>query len=205
MLSYTIDAAVASGLFQKVLVSTDDPEIAALAVDLGAEAPFLRDARLSDDHTPVSLATLDALDREDPAARLFPVVAQLMANCPLRNAADILASYRQFEESRASSQISVTRFGWQNPWWALSRSPDLRLQSLFPGEATQRSQDLPELFCPTGAVWWARSEVLRREKTFHVDARTGWEIPWQRGLDIDAEEDWQMAEALLHMTQNGPQ
>ncbi|MCI0627125.1 MAG: acylneuraminate cytidylyltransferase family protein [Acidobacteria bacterium] len=197
LLAYTIEAAKVSGLFQRVVVSTDDPEIARLAEAFGAEAPFLRDPALADDQTPVSAATLDALCRLDPHGTSFAHVAQLMANCPLRNSDDIVQSHRQFVESRAAVQISVTRFGWQNPWWAFRRSPDLRLDPLFPDQMLQRSQDLPELFCPTGAVWWTRANVLRKEQTFHVQGRTGWEIPWQRGVDIDTEEDWEMAEILF--------
>ncbi len=199
LLAYTIEAARVSGLFQRVVVSTDDPEIARLAEAFGAEAPFLRNAALADDQTPVSAATVDALCRLDPHGTSFAHVAQLMANCPLRNSDDIVQSYRQFVESHAAVQISITRFGWQNPWWAFERSPDLRLSPLFPDKMCQRSQDLPELFCTTGAVWWTKSDVLRREKTFHINERTGWEIPWRHGLDIDTEEDWLMAEVLLRL------
>jgi N-acylneuraminate cytidylyltransferase len=147
--------------------------------------------------TPVSAVTVDVLERLDGAGSRYHWVAQLMANCPLRTAEDIRSSYRQFSETGAASQISVTRFGWQNPWWAMRRSPSHHLQPLFADQVTQRSQDLPELFCPTGAVWWAQTEVLRAAKTYHIEGRTGWEIAWQRGVDIDTEEDWAMAETLL--------
>ena len=106
-------------------------------------------------------------------------------------------SWRQFEDTSALSQLSVVRYGWQNPWWAMQRDERMRLHPLFADRMTQRSQDQPELFCPTGAVWWIRADVLRRERTFHIDARTGWEIPWQRGLDIDTDDDWAMAEVLF--------
>jgi CMP-N-acetylneuraminic acid synthetase len=75
------------------------------------------------------------------------------------------------------------------------------LKAVFEKQMTSRSQDLPELFCPTGAIWWARTDVLRRTKTFHLENRTGWEIPWQRGIDIDTFEDWAMAEVLFRLPQ----
>jgi N-acylneuraminate cytidylyltransferase len=68
----------------------------------------------------------------------------------------------------------------------------------------QRSQDLPELFCPTGAIWWASAEALRREKTFYMKGQTGWEMPWQRGMDIDTPEDWAMTEVLMKMQRPDP-
>jgi pseudaminic acid cytidylyltransferase len=204
MIAYTIQAACASGLFERVVVSTDSQEIAKMAERHGAEAPFLRDAALADDVTPVSLATLDALQRLDPDGERYDTVAQLMPNCPLRSAEDVQQSHAQFRDSDSPSQISIVRYGWQNPWWAMRRNEEFELEPLFRDEMKQRSQDLPELFCPTGAIWWASAEVLRREKTFHLEGRTGWELPWQRGIDIDTPEDWAMVEVLLKMRTSDP-
>ena len=196
MIVFTIEAALGSGLFERIVVSTDSPAIAAVARDAGAEVPFVRSAALADDHTPVSAVTVDALQRLDAGVH-FAHVAQLMPNCPLRTADDIRASYAQFTETGAESQLSVTRFGWLNPWWAMRRNEQFTLTPVFEASVTQRGQDLPDLFCPTGAVWWAGADVLRRTGTFHTPARTGWEMPWQRAVDIDVEQDWRLAETLL--------
>ena len=204
LIAYTIEAAQQSGLFQRIVVSTDSEEIAETARRFGADVPFLRGKNLSDDMTPVSAATVDVLVRLDPAGDTIDYACQLMANCPLRTAADITDSYRQFIETRADSQLSVVRYGWQNPWWALRRGADFRLDPLFKKEITQRSQDLPELFCPTGAVWWAKTAVLRREGTYHISNRTGWAMPsWENALDIDTEEDWALTEALMRLARSG--
>jgi len=203
LIAYTIEAALKSGIFERVVVSTDSPEVAEVSMRCGAEVPFLRDAGLADDFTPVSAVTNDMLVRLDPAGDLFEAVCQLMPNCPLRTDENVLDSHRQFVQTGSGSQISVVRYGWQNPWWAMRRDERLTLTPVFKEFITMRSQDLPDLFCPTGAVWWARAEVLRREGTFHVDNRTGWEIPWQRGLDIDTEDDWAMAEALYSLARSG--
>lgn len=197
IIAYTIEAAVKSGLFSRVVVSTDSEEVASVARQFGAEVPFTRDASLADDYTPVSLVTLDALKRLDPDRKIFYYVAQLMANCPLRTTADIKDSYRQFVETGADAQISVTHYGWLNPWWAMTRNAKYELSPIFPEQMSKRSQDLPEVFCPTGAIWWAKADVLRQERTFHIANRTGWEIPWQRAIDIDTEDDWQLAELLM--------
>jgi N-acylneuraminate cytidylyltransferase len=204
ILAYSIAAACESGLFERVVVSTDSEEIAEVARRYGAEVPFLRDANLADDFTPVSAATADALLRLDPAGDQFDSVAQLMPCCPLRTAGDVRESYRQFEESGAESQISVVRYGWQNPWWAMRRNERHELEPVFKEQMTARSQDLPELFCPTGAIWWARTATLRRTRTFHLENRTGWEIPWQRGIDIDTLGDWAMAEVLFRLSPSRP-
>lgn len=199
LIAYTIEAALRSGIFAQVVVSTDCPEIAAAARAEGAEVPFMRKSTLADDITPVSAPTVDMLVKLDPAGGRYAQVCQLMANCPLRDAGDITSSYRQFIETGAPSQISVMHYGWQNPWWAMRRDDQFTLDPLFEEAIGARSQDLVELFCPTGAVWWARADVLRRERTYHVARRTGWEIDWQHGMDIDTEDDWTMAEMLMEL------
>jgi N-acylneuraminate cytidylyltransferase len=195
-IAYTIEAALESGVFERVIVSTDSAEIAEVAREHGADVPFVREAALADDHTPVSLVTVNALERLDPAGERYGYVAQLMANCPLRTADDVRASWEQFAATGARSQISVVRFGWLNPWWAMRRGADHVLAPVFASQVTVRSQDLDELYCPTGAIWWATAETLRRDRTFHVEGRTGCELPWTRGVDIDTEDDWAMAELL---------
>lgn len=201
LIAYTIEAALESRLFRRVVVSTDSAEIAEIAQASGAEVPFLRSAHLSDDITPVSAVTVDALEKLDPAGHLYEYVAQLMPNCPLRTCQDVIASQRQFHDTGTAAQISLVRYGWQNPWWAMRRNTNtFALEPLFPRELTSRSQDLPELFCPTGAIWWARTSVLRQEGTFHIPQRTGWEIAWHHGIDIDTLEDLALAEAVFTKT-----
>lgn len=202
LIAYTIDAAINSGLFSRVIVSTDCAETADIAQKAGAEIPFMRQPDLADDFTPVSEATLDTLLKIDPGGEKYSSVCQLMANCPLRDAKDLSASYDQFTSTQSPAQISVVRYGWQNPWWAFKLESDQKLAPLFAKELKMRSQDLPELFCPTGAIWWARSEILRENATFHVADRTGCEIDWKHGLDIDTLDDWEMADILMTLEKN---
>jgi pseudaminic acid cytidylyltransferase len=197
IIAYTIAAARDSEVFGRVIVSTESEEIAEIARGFDAEVPFLRDKKLADDVTPVAAVTTAALMLLDPSGDEFDLVAQLMPNCPLRTAEDVRESYRQFEQTGAESQISVVRYAWQNPWWAMRRDDQRVLWPLFKEQMTARSQDLPELFCPTGAIWWARAASLRQAGTFYSERTSGWEIPWQRGIDIDTPEDWAMAEVLF--------
>ncbi len=201
IIAYTIEAAKKSGLFSQVIVSTDDKEIAEIANRYGAEVPFLRDSNIADDLTPVSVVTLDALNRLEEKGHEIYLIAQLMANCPLRDEQDIIDSYNQFIRLQSNSQISVTRYGWLNPWWAMIRDENYSLSPVFHDQMEKRSQDLPDLFCPTGAIWWIKAEILKKEKTFHVVNETGWEIPWDHAIDIDTKEDWKMAEILSNYRQ----
>ncbi len=205
MIAYTIEAALQSGVFEKVIVSTDDAEIAEISRAFGAEVPFVREASLADDHTPASLVTLNALEKLDPDSTKYKYISQLMPNCPLRDAADIQKSFEQFRNNDADTQLSINRFGWLNPWWAFKMAENNdstrqnALDPLFPEAFKTRSQDLDTLYALTGALWWAKTDVLRREKTFHTSSRTGFELSWQHALDIDDEDDWKMAEVLMAM------
>lgn len=197
MIAYAIKAALKSNLFDQVVVSTDDSVIADIAIEFGAVVPFMRTPNLADDHTPVSAATIDMLDKMDPDRNRYKWVVQLMANCPLSTAEDIQASFKAFVDSGSATQISVTPYGWQNPWWAMKLENGDQIAPLFPEELKKRSQDLPPLYCPTGAIWWGQRDVLLEQRTFHVAGRAGWVMDWQRGFDIDTEEDFYVAEMML--------
>ncbi len=197
MIAWTIDAARESGLFERILVSTDDEEIAAISRQSGAEVPFLREL-YADDMSPVSLATVECLERLDAAELLATeVVVQLFAACPLRSAADITDAVRAFEARSAAFQISCFELGWMRPWWAVKLAADGVPTPLFPEARLRRSQDLEPLYCPTGATWIARPEALIRERTFYGDGHRYHPMPWQRALDIDEPDDVMMAHSLF--------
>ncbi len=196
MIEWTIAAARESGRFAHVIVSTDDREIAEIARLAGAEVPFLR-AIHADDLAPISSASLAALDQaESHYGQEFPSVVQLMPNCPLRRARHIGAAIDHFVERRHEFQISAARYGWLNPWWAHRLREEDRPEPLFPDEMKARSQDLPALYCPTGAIWIARSAALRRAGSFYGPGYRLCEIEWRAAVDIDDEDDFRLAEAL---------
>jgi CMP-N-acetylneuraminic acid synthetase len=197
LVAWTIEAALNSGIFNKVLVSTDDEEIARISRHYGASVPFLRD-RHADQHSPSSLATLVALHQaEEHWAERYQTVAQLLPTCPLRDAKNIRELVAIFERNGHPSLISVFSFGWLNPWWATRMHSDGQPEWLFPDAINKRSQDLDILYCPSGAVWLAQAHILREAKTFYAPGHAIAPIPWQSAIDIDDEADFAMAEAML--------
>ena len=126
-----------------------------------------------------------------------------MANCPLRSAHDINAALDQFEQNGAPAQISCFSYGWMNPWWAVKLDDAGTPERLFPeGYGTVRSQDLPELFCPTGAIWIADTAALRKHESFYMPDHRFFPLSWQSALDIDDAGDMQLAEAVYTMHQS---
>lgn len=187
LLVWTIEAAIYSSLFDKIVVSTDDWEIAGIAEEAGADVPFTRDEELADDWVPASAVTVDAVRKVGGR-----VVCQLLPSCPFRTSNDIISAYNQFKETGANSQVSITDFGWQSAQWAV----DKNASPVFADEFG-RSQDLPELYHPTGAVWWADATALLLNGSFYMPGMRGWYIPWIRAIDIDTPEDLQLAKTIL--------
>jgi N-acylneuraminate cytidylyltransferase len=153
----------------------------------------------ADDESPVSLATVETIERlEAGGADRFDVVAQLFAACPLRTAEDIRDAFLAFEGRGSVFQISCFELGWMRPWWAVELTREFRPVPLFPGAHSRRSQDLEPLYCPTGATWIARADALLRERTFYGEGHVYHPMAWQRAVDIDEPDDLLMAHALYH-------
>lgn len=196
MLAWTIEAAQKSKKFDRILVSTDDLKIKSVALSLGAECPFMREMG-ADDHAPASVATLHALSQaEQYWSEDYAVVAQLMPNCPLRNEHDIHIATEQFERSGAAFQISALQFNWANPWWAATIDDQGRPKALFPEQQKLRSQDLPPLYCPTGAIWIAKTEALKAAGSFYGPDHRFCVLGDLAAVDIDTPEDLVFAARL---------
>jgi CMP-N-acetylneuraminic acid synthetase len=199
MIAWTIDAALESGNFDHVIVSTDDAEIAETAQAEGADVPFLRSAH-ADDQSPVSDAIITALGQaEAHFATGFTTVTQLMPNCPLRGTDDIRAAWAHFYDGAHRFQISAFEFGWMNPWWAARLKTDGQPDWLFPEARLSRSQDLDRLYCPTGAIWIADCAALVEHRSFYGPGHVLCPMPWQSAIDIDDWHDLHMAEALAQI------
>lgn len=198
MISYTIEAAIESDCFDDVIVSTDDAEIADVSIQYGAEVPFLRD-NYADDHSTISQATIHTLQKVSwELGKTYKNVVQLMANCPIRNSQDIIEACNYFDNKSHHFQISAFKFGWMNPWWAHKLEENFTAKPLFDDEnRNRRSQDQPDLYCPTGAIWIANSAKLESTGSFYGDSYRFFPIDWKSAMDIDDLEDFEFAKVLM--------
>ena len=198
MIAWTIEAALNSLKFDKVLVSTDSIEIAEISKFYGAEVPFLRQSA-ADDFSTVSDATLLALEQgESYWKQRFDSIALLMANCPLRDVSDVVKHVEIFDSSETNFQISAFEYGFSNPWWACRLDEQMIPSPLFPEALKARSQDLDRLYCPTGAIWIANRDSFKKAGTFYGPRHTYCPISWQSGTDIDEYHDQVHEQASLH-------
>jgi len=196
IIAWTIEAAQKSMSFDRIIVSTDNFEIAEVAKSYGIEVPFLRKDK-SDDFSTVTEATLEAIDQaEDYYDEKYDIIVQLMANAPLRNDVDICDHLENFINSNNLFQISSFRFGWMNPWWAFKMKNASEHEWMLKEGIGKRSQDLDQLYCPSGAIWIANVSALKMSGTFYGPAYCFHEINWKHAVDIDDYEDLEFAKAL---------
>lgn len=203
LLVRAIQSAQESECFTHIYVDTDSEDYADLAIQTGAEVPFLR-VEHRDDYSPVSLTTTRFVSRlQESGVSDFFTVVQLMANCPLRRASDIQDHVQHFRGIESAFQISGFSIGFANPWWAHSVSDGGVATPLFPEALKQRSQDLSKTLIPTGAIWIANSAELASQQTFYGTGYRMCELDWISAVDIDDEEDWKFAEFALRMRSEG--
>lgn len=199
LINWTIDAALDYGKFDRIVVSTDDPRIAKVSEAAGMEVPFLRDAA-ADDLSEVSLATIAAVRQAaDYWSENYEYVVQLLPTCPLRSGKEIKDALNNFHAGNSDFQISCFEYGWMNPWWAVKLDSQQRPEPVFPKNIKARSQDLPALYCPTGAIWIAKAGPLFKSKSFYGEGHTFFPINWRSAVDIDTQEDLHFAKALYRL------
>jgi len=199
LIAWTIEAARASQLFDRIVVSTEDEEIAEAARSYGAEVPFLRETHF-DDHSNVSDVTIHVLRQLDTKlGDTFDVVAMLQPTCPLRDSSDIRAAITAFESWGVDFQMSCFRFLWMNPWWSFRRDKQGHADWLFPEMLGRRSQDQEPTYGLTGAISIANATALLRTGTLYGPGQRFEPISWVSAIDIDDADDLAFARAAYLM------
>lgn len=194
LLAYVLDAAIGSGVFSAVWVSTDDPEIAAVGTSHGAQVHHRPPSLATDQATLVDVA-LDFVDwltgRDGPVDTL----GLILATAALLRSDDLRAGLTLFAERRADFAIAVTSY-LESPFQALEEVNGY-LRLFFGREYARQSQKLPRVLVDCGYFYFMRVEALRRERSLYGDRVVGYPIPRERSIDIDEPAHLTMAEALL--------
>jgi pseudaminic acid cytidylyltransferase len=198
MIAHSIGAAIASSVFDRVIVSTDDEEIAAIAVKAGAECPFIRPAELSDEHTATAPVVLHAIkwlaehDTSPAFACCIYATAPFILPDDLRRGLDILKS------RKAATAFSVTTFEFPI-FRALRVGKNGALEMFWPEHELSRSQDLPEAFHDAGQFYWIDvARFLETPQLYSAESMPVM-IPRHRVQDIDTPEDWKRAELMFRL------
>lgn len=199
MIAYAIAAARAAGVFDRIVVSTDDEEIAAIARAEGAELPFMRPAELADDHTPTVPVIAHAIQACTALGWDVEQACCIYPGVPLISPADILQALALLDEGKSAYVFPVAPF--PSPIQrALKRQADGTASPFYPQYASTRTQDLEPGYFDAGQFYWGARRAWLDGLNIHANARTV-VLPEWRVVDIDTPADWERAEAMYEALQ----
>lgn len=194
MISYAIAASIASESFDRVIVSTDDEEIAQISREHGAEVPFVRPTGLADDHTPTVPVIAHAITACQSMGWDVREVCCIYPSVPFISTKDLRAAYEQLLATGAHFVFPVT--GFPSPIQrALRRQPNGSVSPFQPEYAATRTQDLELGYYDVGQFYWGRASSWLDGLNIHLNSTTLL-IPEWRVVDIDTPADWERAELL---------
>lgn len=197
MIAWSIEAALNSDIFDRVIVSTDDIEIAQVARNYGAETPFLRPDKISDDLAGSDDVMVHALNYFSEMGINVRHACCIYATAPFITPSDIRKTYVEIADSEWDFIFPISKFS----------SPILRsfgindsgsVEMFFPQFYSMRSQDLPSAYFDAGQFYWGSTNAWMSRLQIFSNKSKGFEIPWWRAIDIDTEEDWLKAELMAY-------
>jgi CMP-N,N'-diacetyllegionaminic acid synthase len=192
LLQWTIDVALGAPCVDRIVVSTDDPEIAEVALHAGAEVPFLRPVELASDAASGLAPVLHALEQLPEVTD----VLLLQPTSPLRIVADVEAIVTLRRRAGRPAAVSVTPSS-KHPSWMYGLSPQQQLEPLLPVPEAACRQQLPPAYTLNGALYLASRTYLERERSFLTADTLGYVMPPERSVDIDTPLDWHWCEFLM--------
>lgn len=202
LLAYTAEAALASKRLTRVVLSTDDDEIAEVGRSCGIEVPFQRPVELAEDTTPTLPVIQHAIHFLETRGQRFDAICLLQPTNPLRQTADIDGCIDLLESANADTVFTMLAVPAEhNPHWVYFKQADGSLR-LSTGEASPipRRQDLPPAFHREGSVYVARRDAIMLGNSLYGARVIGYEIDRNRSVNIDNLDDWKKAERLIQET-----
>jgi CMP-N,N'-diacetyllegionaminic acid synthase len=197
LIAWSIESARAARAQPRVVVSTEDTEIARVAAAYGAEVPFLRPVELASDQAPGEAPVLHALEWLRTHEGWEPdLVMCLQPTSPLRSAEDIDASIARLEALNADSVVSVA-VASPHPFWMKRLDAKGWIRPFMPDVPAMRRQELPPVYALNGAIYLARRGTFLAAKGFYSDRTCGYLMPAERSLDVDAPWDLELADLML--------
>lgn len=200
MIAWSIDAAVRSGCFYRVIVSTDDAEIAEVAKAHGAEVPFVRSPELSDDHTGTVPVIAHAIEWQNAHGALVSQACCIYATAPFVRSSDLQRGLEVLQTTGADYAFSVTSYAFPIQR-AIRITPERRVEMFQAEHFHTRSQDLEEAWHDAGQFYWGRPQAWLAHKPLFSPDSAPVPLPRHRVQDIDTPEDWERAEWMFKALQ----
>lgn len=195
MIAWSISAAIESRCFDRIIVSTDSAEIAAVAAAHGAEVPFTRPPELSDDHTGTIPVVAHAIEWQRANGEAPTDVCCIYATAPFITPEDIRRGLQILRKSGADYAFSVTTYAFPIQR-AIRLTPNGRVQMFQPEHFNTRSQDLEEAWHDAGQFYWGRAEAWLARVPLFSNGAAPVPLPRHQVQDIDTPDDWRCAEHM---------
>jgi pseudaminic acid cytidylyltransferase len=202
IIAWSIAAAKACGLFDRIMVSTEDEEIAMVARTWGADVPFLRPRELADDHVSTNAVVKHAIAWHREQSVVVDYACCLYATAPLVRPEDLRIAFERLMASSKAFVFSVARFSFPIQR-ALRMSQTGEVEAFYPEYRMTRSQDLEPAYHDAGQFYWGRAEAFLKDLPVFAPHSLGYLLPGYRVQDIDTEEDWVRAEWLFRAMEVG--
>lgn len=197
MLAYSLEVALQTGLFDEVMVSTDDEEIAEVARQYGAKVPFMRSTETANDYATTGDVLKEVISKYQEQGQEFDYFCCFYATAPLVQSQDIIAAFERLQQSDFTCVYPVVQFSYPI-WRCLDLAEDGTMTRHWPEFENSRSQDLPKEYHDTGTFYWYKT----REWLSGNIRVGGIEVPETTIQDIDTETDWRLAEMKYQLMHN---
>ena len=202
VIAWSIQAAIQSGLFDKIVVSTDDEEIARISRLAGALTPFLRPAELSGDLVPTRQVINHAIKACESVWGGFDEVCCIYATAPLIEVEDLLSAQKLLTSSQANFVFSAVAFEFPIQR-AFRLNPQGEPEMIQPEHRFSRSQDLEPAFHDAAQFYWGQRDAFIAELHMFSSQAKPYLLPPHRVRDLDTEDDWRVALAMWHAKKDG--
>ena len=199
IIAYSIKAALESGCFDEVMVSTDDEEIAGIAREYGANVPFLRSEATANDHAGLGDVVIEVIDKFKESDRFYDYACCILPTAPLLQAEDLQKAFQTLQDGMLKTVFPVVRFEY--PILRSLKIESGRILMNWPEYYTARSQDLAPAYHDCGLFYWINVTAFENEKKFFTDNSGSIELPSIRVQDIDTENDWKICEMKYRLLQ----
>ncbi|MCU4177473.1 pseudaminic acid cytidylyltransferase [Carboxylicivirga sp. N1Y90] len=200
IIAYSIEIALKSNLFDEVMVSTDDEEIANVAKQYGATVPFFRSNANANDFATLADVLIEVVQSYQKIGKSINALCCILPTAPLTSSERVCESYTTFSEKNYDSICPVVEYSYPIQR-ALEININNRLRMIHPENLTKRSQDLSASYHDSGSFYWVNSKALIEEQSLFCKNGGAVVIPELEVQDIDTETDWRLAElkySLLH-------
>jgi CMP-N,N'-diacetyllegionaminic acid synthase len=196
LLSYTVEAALESNMFDCVYVSTDSQGYAELAIKYGASVPFLRSNELASDTASSWDSAKYTIDKFEQLGEHFDTVALLQPTSPLRTAQDIVNAYSIYKDRNAKVVISVCEMD-HPPLWSNLLPENLCMENFILPENNVRRQELPVYYRENGAIFLVDREIVMQDQNIYGAYSFAYVMDKNSSIDIDDNFDFQFAEMIM--------